>query len=241
MIGTTLLPEMTDTLLTKYATASPFPHVAVDGWWGDAEELRAATRELLDVNALRPDSGWEVNDHSAQQRKYWCSDPRALPETAARVLRQLNAKPTVEWLSELTGLRLIADPTYLGGGVHRVYPGGRLAIHADFNLHPKFQWHRRVNVLLYLNEEWDAPWGGHLELWDAAMSRCVRSVAPFFNRAVIFNITDTAFHGHPAPLSCPEDRSRLSFATYYYTMDRPLAEQAPFHWAAWQQRPNGEV
>ena len=54
---------------------------------------------------------------------------------------------------------------------------------------------RRLNVLIYLNTEWDEAWGGHLELWEAERKTCVKRIAPIFNRAVIF---DT----YP----CPEDQ-----------------------------------
>ncbi len=45
---------------------------------------------------------------------------------------------------------------------------------------------RRVNVFLYINEDWDENWGGHLEFWDAAMTRMEVQIAPLFNRLVSF-------------------------------------------------------
>jgi hypothetical protein len=56
------------------------------------------------------------------------------------------------------------------------------------------------------------------------MSECIADIEPYFNRAVIFNITNKALHGHPKPLSCPEGKSRYSFALYYFTKDRPEDE-----------------
>jgi len=89
--------------------------------------------------------------------------------------------------------------------------------------------HRRVNILLYLNREWEDTWGGELELWNKDRTKCVKRVKPVFNRAVIFNITDTAYHGFPQPLKCPEYKKRFSLATYYYTPDRPEEEKSPAH------------
>ena len=54
-----------------------------------------------------------------------------------------------------------------------------------------------------------------------------------FNRAVIFNITDDAYHGHPEPLNCPEDQARYSLALYYFTEDRPDEEKNEEHSALW--------
>ena len=73
-------------------------------------------------------------------------------------------------LEELTGIKnLIADKTLYGGGLHQVERGGKLDIHADFNIHKKFKWHRRVNLILYLNKNWKPEYNGYLELWDKDM------------------------------------------------------------------------
>ena len=77
-------------------------------------------------------------------------------------------------------------------------------------------------------------WGGNLELWEKDMSKCCVQVPPLFNRAVIFRITDDAFHGHPHPLNTPKEVDRLSLALYYYTKDRPENEKAPFHPVVWK-------
>ena len=41
---------------------------------------------------------------------------------------------------------------------------------------------------------------------------------------VIFSTTDNSNHGHPDPLNCPNNMSRKSIATYYYTKGRPINE-----------------
>jgi hypothetical protein len=40
-------------------------------------------------------------------------------------------------------------------------------------------------------------------------------------RAVVFNTTETSWHGHPDPLACPESRYRRSLALYYFTVPEP--------------------
>jgi Rps23 Pro-64 3,4-dihydroxylase Tpa1-like proline 4-hydroxylase len=143
----------------------------------------------------------------------------------------------ISFLENLTGIpNLIPDPSLLGGGIHRIDKGGKLSIHADFNIHPHTNLHRRLNLLLYLNKNYQDEFQGKLELWNKDMSQCVQKISPIFNRMLIFKITDDAFHGHPEEWT--HDQSRISLAFYYYTHDRPEEEKSAFHWANWQSRPN---
>jgi hypothetical protein len=139
------------------------------------------------------------------------------------------------WLLErLTGISgLVPDPFDYGGGLHVISRGGFLNVHSDFPFHKQIGLWRRVNILLYLNKDWNPEWGGDLELYpenitsweDAAALKS--SIMPVFNRMVIFKTHDEArgpggggsYHGHPSPLLCPEGVTRKSIALYYYTSD----------------------
>ena len=131
---------------------------------------------------------------------------------------ELNSRAFIGFLEELTGTSgLISDPHFEGGGLHETKRGGHLGIHADFNIHGALKLERKLNLLVYLNEDWQSEFGGQLELWDRTMKECVVKVEPVFGRAVIFNTALDSFHGHPDPLNCPPERSRRSLATYYYS------------------------
>ena len=229
-------------LKKEYQNNVPFPHIVIQNFW-DTNQLSVAVDEL---EAL-PETIWTQNQDPTskemivQKKKMALNKPSmfaGLAPNICHIMKAMNQKPMLEWLSELTGIpELIPDPDNLGGGVHRTCSGGKLSIHADFNLHPKTKLHRRINVLLYLNRDWLESWNGHLELWDPQMKTCVKKIPPIFNNMVVFTITEQALHGHPEPLTCPNDRSRLSLAFYYYTKDRPEEEKKPFHWAIWHPRP----
>ena len=96
-----------------------------------------------------------------------------------------------------------------------------LKIHTDFNKHPKIDIDRRLNLLLYLNENWHESYGGKLELWDKDMKKAEKKISPNFNKVVIFSTNDFSNHGHPEPLACPENTSRKSIALYYFSNGRP--------------------
>lgn len=99
---------------------------------------------------------------------------------------------------------------------------------------------RRINVLIYLNKDWDEAYGGNLEIWHRDMSAKARSVPPLFNRCVIFNTDADSFHGHPDPLTTPEGVTRRSIALYYYTASKRVFEEAPAHTTMYAARPDDD-
>ena len=61
---------------------------------------------------------------------------------------------------------MISDPYLSGGGYHEIKNSGFLKVHVDFTKHPYLNLDRRINLLLYLNTNWDNNWGGSLKLYD---------------------------------------------------------------------------
>ena len=86
---------------------------------------------------------------------------------------ELNGEAFLKFLEEMTGISgLIPDPYFVGGGMHETKRGGHLGVHADFNIHDKLKLERKLNLLIYLNEDWSPEFGGELELWDTGMRAC---------------------------------------------------------------------
>jgi len=118
----------------------------------------------------------------------------------------------------MTGIKnLIPDPYFQGGGIHRTNNGGYLRIHADFNLHKKMQVERRLNVLIYLNPDWQEEYGGAFEIWSDDMKDRIASYPPVMNRFCCFSTSSTSMHGNPEPVNHPDGKPRLSMALYYYS------------------------
>ncbi len=221
----------------KFLEAQPFDHIILDNFIEDQNFMNDVSKEIKTI----PNSDYDFNEHwEVQIKKRGLSDINKLPDNTKKLVEFFQSPEMIQYLESITGISgLLPDPELLGGGLHKMESGGHLAVHADFNIHMNTGYHRRVNALLYLNENWEEEWGGHLELWDSAMTRCWEKVMPILNRLVVFRITDDALHGHPDPMTSPEGVSRYSLAFYYYTVDRPQEEKAPFHWALWQRRPDG--
>jgi hypothetical protein len=207
-------------LAAGYAAADPFPHAVIDDFL-DSGLLRSLLPGFPDAADKR------FFDRDQERFKYQFA-PHEIEHAGLRaLLAELNGGAFTGFLEALTGIEgLVPDPWYLGGGLHETRAGGHLSIHADFNIHSRLRLERRLNLLIYLNDDWDAGWGGELELWDRQMQACRVKVAPLLGRAVIFNTDADSYHGHPEPLTCPPDRARRSIATYYYTA-LPASADAP--------------
>lgn len=196
---------------SEYRSNQPFPHVMLDAFL-PADILRRVAAEFPDS------SGQNYFDRDQERLKFQFRPDQCDGPVTRMLFAELNSRAFLGFLSALTGIRgLIADPYHAGAGLHETRRGGHLGIHADFPHHGRMKVERRLNLLIYLNEDWRSDYGGALELWDRGMTRASRRIQPEFARAVIFSTDRDTYHGHPDPLGCPPDRSRRSIATYYYT------------------------
>lgn len=214
-----------------YASAEPFPHAVFHDVFSD-ELLDGVLSEFPapERMGIQFDEPEEVK--SAESR--W----DAFGPSTQRLLTILNSAPFVDQLERITGISgLITDHHFRGGGQHQIRRGGYLGVHADFNHHLKLKVIRRINVLVYLNHDWDDAWGGQLELWDTAMTHPMVKVTPAFNTMVMFSTNSDSFHGHPDPLTCPPERARRSIATYYYTAAPGALDDIDPHSTLFRDRP----
>lgn len=208
-----------------YASAAPFPHVAIDGLFPD-ETLDRVLEGFPDA----ADAAWGRFENASEKKLGNYARLEELAEPIRSFLAALNGPRMLEFLETLTGIDgLVPDPYFAGGALHQIVRGGFLKVHADFNWHPKLRLDRRLNVLVYLNRGWRVEWGGALELWDRGMNGPAASILPLFNRTVVFTTTDSSFHGHPRPLACPDGVTRKSVSLYYYSNGRPDAERSAPH------------
>jgi len=222
-----LLP-LAEAQSTGFVSAMPFPHVVFDG---------LIPPELLErVVAEVPEPGderWFSHKSGRAHRKQAISNDWELGEQTRHLLGQFNSSVFLDFLERLSGTSgLIADPHHEGGGLQQIGSGGFLKIHTDVPFHRTWKIDRQLNVLLYLNENWDESWGGDFEMWRDDMGS-PDSVSPLFNRMVIF-ATPNAKHGHPDPLGCPEGTFRRALVLHYYTSTSHQHERlgnSPRHYA----------
>lgn len=213
---------------TSFASAAPFRHVIIDNF------LVADYADALLASFPAFEKGNYIGDDGRPGDKSTIDRVRALGDAYRQLDDVIQTREFLDFVGRITGIeQLIYDPFYLGGGTHENRHGQALQAHIDFNYHPSERWHRRLNLIVYLNREWDESWGGMFDLYRdpyADASPQVR-VAPLFNRCVIFETNEHSWHGFE-PIHQPEDKrhlSRKSVALYFYSADRPAQETAGRH------------
>jgi Rps23 Pro-64 3,4-dihydroxylase Tpa1-like proline 4-hydroxylase len=230
-----LRPYDRDALKAEFDAARPFRHLVIEGFLEPAFAAEAAASFPTFDEAHPMGFGF---DFVNERRKIQICDAEKFPEPVRRLHEALASPAFLADLEHITGIpRLLADEELAGGGMHLTGPHGRLDVHVDFNFEPQRALHRRLNILVYLNADWDERWGGEVELWDAKVRHCHRSVAPLLNRCVLFETSEISFHG-VQPLRCPSDRARQSFAAYYYTQQPPAGWDGKAHSTVFRARPD---
>jgi hypothetical protein len=226
----------------------------------DREELRDRVRRSTPVknfcidNFLDPDFARRVVDSypsfeeaakigrsfSAinERGKIQVTDASKFAEPIAELNRALAEPEFLSLLSYVFDIpNLLADEELAGGGMHQTGARGHLDVHVDFNYIEDRQLHRRLNILIYLNRDWQPEWGGNIELWDKDVKVCHHSFSPIFNRCVVFETNEISYHGVTA-VKCPEGQTRKSFAAYYYTKEAPAGWDGTAHTTIFKARPN---
>lgn len=221
----------------SFRAAQPFRHVVIDDFF-EPSFCRAISEQFPafeDEAAINENE--EIGGKATQERV------RALGPAYKALDDLVQSESFRELVSRISGIpELQYDPYYFGGGTHENRHGQDLDPHIDFNYHPISGQHRRLNLIVYLNEEWDDDWGGSIQLhrdpYREPSDDEIVTVTPLMNRCVMFETTEHSWHGFRR-IDLPEDKrhlSRRSFALYFYTEDRPARETADEHSTVYVER-----
>jgi Rps23 Pro-64 3,4-dihydroxylase Tpa1-like proline 4-hydroxylase len=205
----------------------PFYHQIIDNFFNQ-EQAKLISKEFPDYNS----DIWYCYNNPLENKKTCNNWYQFGPETY-KTLTMLNSKEFIKQLQKITGIsKLYPDIGLHGGGLHIHGIGGKLNVHLDYSIHPKLKLQRKLNLIIYLEEDWNPKWGGNLELWshnkekNKPDKRFV-TIDNVFNRAVLFDTTQNSWHGFPEPLTCPEGKYRKSLAVYYLTDPSEETNQRP--------------
>ena len=151
-----LLPEVSapvredvDRYRDEFVAAKPFRHVMIESFFEPAfaEELLAEFPSF--DKKLATNEGGETGGKSVQ------TNMRAISPAYQRLYDMLGSARFLEFASRLSGIPdLVLDPHMFGGGTHENLHGQELDAHVDFNHDEARQLHRRLNMIVYLNKDW---------------------------------------------------------------------------------------
>lgn len=213
-----------------FQSASPFRHVVLDDFFAQT----FVRRIVEDFPAF--DTETAINEAGTVGSKSTQEGVAGLGDAYAELDQLVQSPAFLDLIGTITGIPdLCYDPHYFGGGTHENREGQDLDPHIDFNLHPITRQHRRLNLIVYLNAQWEDAWGGSLQLhrdpYQPPEDDEIVTLTPLLNRCVIFETTEASWHGFER-IALPQDKrhlSRKSFALYYYTDSRPPEEVGPHH------------
>ena len=201
----------------QYTSIKPYPHIYQDGFL-DTQFAKKLQKEILNI----PDHEWDRYENPFEQ-KFTLRDKFQFPQLLSSLFDELSSEPFVKQLSSIVGYDLVLDETRNFWGVHKYGPGDKLDIHVDAGIHPTMELKKQITLGIYLSSEWKEEYGCKLEIWrgdnsannDAKLLEKVESIAPLFNRLILFTCNDYSWHGNPEPAMCPDESKRI-FITLSY-------------------------
>jgi hypothetical protein len=216
-----------------FNTALPYEHCIIDNFFDD-ETFKIISKGYPDIESTK----WDIYNNPIEKKLAY-KDFESLP-IFNKLVSFLQSDKTLQYLKQITSINdLENDPHLHGAGIHCHKEGMKLDLHLDYSIHPISSKERRLNLIIFLNEEWHDEWNGALEFWNRKdkdseePGTCIQKIFPKANRAVLFRTSDISIHGVPEVIKCPVTTSRKTFAIYYMSnlrkniINRPKAKFFP--------------
>ncbi len=210
---------------SSYQSRTPYPYALQDNFLA-ADFAKELQHEILSLTMER----WDRYDNPFEQ-KYTLRDKYAFEPKLTQLFDKLQSDEFLAELSAIVGWPLKLDTTRNFWGVHIYKPGDYLDIHVDAGRHPTLGLKKQVTLGIYLSANWREGYGCELEIWNGTSAASkepkimekVDAIAPLFNRLIIFNCNDNAWHGNPEPSTGPAESRRI-FVTISYLSDNDIDE-----------------
>lgn len=205
-------------LETIKTSESPFQHFLLENTLSESD-LKDLQRDLAELEKTEPSNVFKSNFGEKKEWKKFPNDLYRLNE----FLDFYSSSYFIKILKQKFGIseeiQIFADNSYDGGGYVISPPGSYLSYHADFNFSNNVGKYRVLNVLFYLNQNYDFLSGGHLHLLDSKSKTVEKIILPKENTMLAFFTDDISFHGVSKN---HENFFRRSFNLYYYS-DIPIS------------------
>jgi len=196
---------------SEYQQSKPYHHVMIDDFL--QEDIAKKLSQSFPADELFNHKKKDAHEFKLEGDRF------DLYPDIFSVLKEEIAKPQFStFIEQITGIEgaFVTDDSY-GVGIQKGKKGSFEDVHIDFNIHPEKDVQHKLNFQLFLSPTWKAEWNGALEMWNDCVSKCKKAVSCKFNRALIFEVKDTAYYGYTKPLECPDNTGRKVFSANFYT------------------------
>ena len=209
-----------------YINAKPFPHCIVDGVFNKYD--------LIPVIASWPKTHEHYTKNQFEVDKGSTLSEKQMGEYITDFIHiNFQSQQFILWLEKLTGITgLVFDCRKFA--LHETFKGGSLKPHCDYTISKVTGLQLRVNVLLYLNEDWKPEYNGCLDLYDSKPmhggtlreSQPAVSIEPLFNRMAIFTMSAKKDAWHGSSLEWKGLTPRRSIALNYFGLPQKNAVES---------------
>jgi len=220
------LSALSPSLTTAYASSGPIPYFVIDDLLPEA-----LARAIADDFPPASDMTFKS---TLRERKYVSSQMNKHAPLVEDALFAFHDPRIVSITEQITShAPLHADPMLYAGGVSRMERGCFLNPHID-NSHNKTRtlW-RSLNLLYYISPNWQAHFGGNLEVWPHGIKDAPITIESRFNRLVVMATHHLSLHS-VSPVHA--DAARNCISNYYFS-EKPMHPDQPFHVTAFRGRP----
>jgi len=208
MINFDYLEKNKEKLRMDYLLARPFQYLIIDNF---CDSAKAET-----MYSKIPDLDNKSRDYIFAGNKFEKSNYKELGPEFDEFYNEISSPRMNAFLSFIANEEVFVDPKNHGGGLHQGKKNSFLDMHLDFNYHPIHKnWYRNMNLLYYMNKNWNQGFGGHLKLEDLRSGEKKQLDVPF-NRLIIQRTSSYTLHGYDMT-NFPQGNYRTSIATYAYT------------------------
>ena len=200
----------------QYKNSKPFPYLICKNFLNN----NFAKKILNEFPNYSKKNFWHEYNNFIEVKKT-CNDWNKFGKNTYRLFSLLNSPKFILSISKYLKIKnLFPDSGLNGGGLHIHKNGGKLNFHLDYSMHPKINFQRKINLLIYITPNWKKSYGGELGFWSHdpkkfAPHRLEKKIVPNFNTAVFFDTTKNSWHGLVNPIKTKKGIFRKSLAVYY--------------------------
>lgn len=204
----------------------PWPHIIIDNGFEEFF-INSAAESVPQFD----DEYWNKGKHFVNEytNKKEINNIDNFSPHIKQIVQYLTSSNFIKTVEDITGIdNLIIDEKIYGGGLAISSKGNYLEKHIDFNFNNDIKLYRAVNLILYLNKNWEEKDGGCFELYDETL-KLQKLIVPNINKLLIFASNNKTIHG----FNKVNADSRKSINLWYYTKNPPANVDESPHKTIW--------